>query len=124
MDAGADEQSTVRGGTSRGALRGKRGGRDKTSVVASGGAPLVAGGMRVKIGMGGLVSVWPHEGGGGASREACSSWGPRTRARKVGRRQPGDGGVGSRARRQGKREKGERRGRLAGRMAHGVGPVC
>jgi hypothetical protein len=53
VDVGADEWSTARGGTARGALRGKRGGGDETGTVASGGAPLVASGTRVRRGMGG-----------------------------------------------------------------------
>jgi hypothetical protein len=39
VDAGADERSTVRGGTARGALRRKRGG-DEMGAAASGGAPF------------------------------------------------------------------------------------
>jgi hypothetical protein len=38
VDAGTDERSTARGGTVRGALRGKRGGGDETGAAASGGA--------------------------------------------------------------------------------------
>jgi hypothetical protein len=53
VDAGADERSTARGGTTWGALRGKRGGGDETGAAASGGTPLVVGGTRVKRGMGG-----------------------------------------------------------------------
>jgi hypothetical protein len=40
IDAGTDERSTVRGGTARGVLRGKRGGGDETGVAASGDAPF------------------------------------------------------------------------------------
>jgi hypothetical protein len=57
VDAGVDERSTVRGGTARGALRGRRGGGDETGVTTSGGAPLVVGGTRVKRGMGGPVGA-------------------------------------------------------------------
>jgi hypothetical protein len=57
----------------------------------------VADGTQGKRGMGGLVSARPHEGGGGPGHGACSSWGPQTRACAVGRRQPRDGGAGSRA---------------------------
>jgi hypothetical protein len=68
VDVGADEWSTARGGTARGALRGKGGGGDETGTVASGGAPLVASGTRVRRGMGGggvPVGARTREGGGG-----------------------------------------------------------
>jgi hypothetical protein len=45
VDAGADQRSMVRGGTTRGAPRGKRGGGDETGAMASCGTPLVAGGI-------------------------------------------------------------------------------
>jgi hypothetical protein len=59
-------------------------------------------------GGGGPVGVRPREGGGGAGHGTRSSWGPRTRACAVGRRQPGDGGTVLRAGEAGEeREKGE-----------------
>jgi hypothetical protein len=40
MDAGMDERSMMRGGTTRCVLRGKRGGGNETSAAASGGTPF------------------------------------------------------------------------------------
>jgi hypothetical protein len=112
---------TFHGGRHGGALWGVEGGWCARGVkkvcdgakreegVGSLGAPLVAGGTRGKRGMGGgPVGVRPREGGGGAGHGTRSSWGPRTRACAVGRRQPGDGGTVLRAGEAGEeREKGE-----------------
>jgi hypothetical protein len=49
---------------------------------------------------------------------------PRHERRAVRRRQPGDGGAGSRMGEAGEEREGRERGRLATRPARGVGPTC
>jgi hypothetical protein len=66
-------------------------------------------------GGGGPVSARPCEGGGGPGHGVRSSWGPRTRARAVGWRQPGDGDARSRA--------GEAEEEREGRESEGGWPV-
>jgi hypothetical protein len=76
---------------------------------------------RVRWGSSRRVAKWRR----GAGHGARLSWGdPGHERRAVGRRQPGDGGVGSRTGEAGEEREGREQGRLASGTAHGVGPAC
>jgi hypothetical protein len=60
----------------------------------------------------------------GGRAVSCGHVAQEGRGSRHGRRQPGDGGVGSHTGEARKEREGRERGRLASGPAHGMGPTC